>query len=46
MTTVPAARDYQLKLLAECRAIESRTRERSAQSEPVFTRRGQLLPRE
>lgn len=46
MNTAHTARDYQLSLLAECRAIEARTRERSAQAGPVFAKRGQLLPRE
>ena len=46
MTTANTAREYQLKLLADCRAIEARTRERSAQAGPVFEKRGQLLPRE
>lgn len=46
MSDIDSARAYQLMLLAECRAIEARTRERSAQAEPLFTKRGQLLPRE
>lgn len=46
MNTARTARDHQLSLLAECRAIEARTRERSAQAGPVFAKRGQLLPRE
>ena len=46
MNTAQAAREYQLGLLTECRAIEARTRERSAQAGPLFAKRGQLLPRE
>jgi geranyl-CoA carboxylase beta subunit len=45
MTQV-TARDYQLGLIQQLRAIEARTRERSAQAAPVFAKRGQLLPRE
>ena len=39
-------RDHTLRLLGEVRALEQRTRERSAQSRPLFEKRGQLLPRE
>ncbi|MEO6623276.1 MAG: carboxyl transferase domain-containing protein [Burkholderiaceae bacterium] len=39
-------RDYTLRMLAEVRALEQRTRDRSAQSRPLFEKRGQLLPRE
>lgn len=46
MNTANTTREYQLKLLADCRTIEERTRERSAQAGPVFEKRGQLLPRE
>jgi geranyl-CoA carboxylase beta subunit len=41
-----ANRDYTLALVAKLRAFESRTRERSAASQPLFEKRGQLLPRE
>ena len=34
------------RLLNEARALEARTRERSAASKPLFDKRGQLLPRE
>jgi len=34
------------RLLGEVRALEQRTRERSAASKPLFDKRGQLLPRE
>jgi geranyl-CoA carboxylase beta subunit len=33
-------------LLAQVRALEARTRERSASAKPLFDKRGQLLPRE
>ena len=39
-------RDHMLRLLAEVRALEQRTRDRSAQSRPLFDKRGQLLPRD
>ncbi len=39
-------RDHMLRTLAEVRALEQRTRERSAQSRALFEKRGQLLPRE
>lgn len=39
-------RDHMLRLLAEVRALEQRTRDRSAQSKPLFDKRGQLLPRD
>src|SRR6188768_4565627 len=35
-----------LGLIDTLRALEARTRERSAQAKPLFDRRGQLLPRE
>ena len=41
-----ANREHQLQMIAQWRAIETRTRERSAQAAPLFARRGQLLPRE
>jgi geranyl-CoA carboxylase beta subunit len=41
-----ANRTHMLRLLAEVRALEQRTRERSAQSKPLFDKRGQLLPRD
>jgi len=37
---------YSLGLIAHMRAIEARTVSRSAQSKPLFDKRGQLLPRE
>ena len=46
MSALLSPREYQLGLIAELRQIEARTRERSAQAEPLFTQRGQLLPRE
>jgi geranyl-CoA carboxylase beta subunit len=39
-------RDHMATLLAEVRMLEQRTRDRSAQSRPLFDKRGQLLPRE
>ncbi len=39
-------RDHMLRLLAEVRALEARTRERSESSRPLFEKRGQLLPRD
>ena len=39
-------RDHMLRMLHEVRALEQRTRERSAQSRPLFEKRGQLLPRD
>ena len=39
-------RDHTLRMLGEVRALEQRTRDRSAQSRPLFEKRGQLLPRE
>ncbi len=39
-------REHMLRLLAEVRALEQRTRERSSQSRPLFDKRGQLLPRD
>jgi geranyl-CoA carboxylase beta subunit len=41
-----ADRRHMLALLDELRAIEQRTRERSAAARERFERRGQLLPRE
>ena len=39
-------REHMLRTLAEVRALEQRTRDRSAQSRPLFDKRGQLLPRD
>ena len=39
-------RAHTLRMLAEVRALEQRTRDRSAQSRPLFEKRGQLLPRD
>jgi geranyl-CoA carboxylase beta subunit len=39
-------RAHMLRTLAEVRALEQRTRDRSAQSRPLFDKRGQLLPRD
>ena len=39
-------REHMLQMIAQWRAIEARTRERSAQAAPLMVRRGQLLPRE
>ena len=39
-------RDHMLRMLHQVRALEQRTRERSAASRPMFEKRGQLLPRE
>ena len=39
-------RAHTLRMLAEVRALEQRTRDRSAHSRPLFEKRGQLLPRE
>ena len=39
-------RAHMLGLLGEVRALEQRTRDRSAQSKPLFDKRGQLLPRD
>jgi len=44
--TFAANRARMLRLLQEVRALEQRTRERSAASKPLFDQRGQLLPRE
>ncbi len=41
-----ANRDHMLRMLHEVRALEQRTRDRSAQSRPLFEKRGQLLPRD
>ena len=46
MTQEVSAREYQLGLINALRAIEARTRQRSAQAAPLFAKRGQLLPRE
>ena len=45
-TVFAANREYMLRMLAEVRALEQRTRDRSAQSKPLFDRRAQLLPRD
>ncbi len=39
-------REHMLRMLAEVRALEQRTRDRSAQSKPLFDKRAQLLPRD
>ena len=39
MSALLSPREYQLGLIAELRQIEARTRERSAQAEPLFTQR-------
>ena len=39
-------RSHMLRLLAEVRRLEQATRDRSAQSKPLFDKRGQLLPRD
>ncbi len=39
-------RDHMLRMLAEVRGLEQRTRDRSALSKPLFDKRGQLLPRD
>jgi len=39
-------RDHMLRLLAEVRGLEARTRERSEASRPLFEKRRQLLPRD
>ena len=39
-------RDHMMRTLAEVRQLEQRTRERSAQSKPLFDKRAQLLPRD
>ena len=41
-----ANRDHMLRTLAEARTLEQATRDRSAQSKPLFDKRAQLLPRE
>ena len=41
-----AIAQHMLGLIDKLRALETRTRERSAQAKPLFDRRGQLLPRE
>lgn len=41
-----AQRSAMLALVAQLRALETRTREASARAAPLFERRGQLLPRE
>jgi geranyl-CoA carboxylase beta subunit len=41
-----ANRKHMAGMLAELRALEQRTRDRSAQSKPLFDKRGQLLPRD
>ena len=37
---------HALALIAEWRAIEARTRAASSRAQPLFDKRGQLLPRE
>ncbi|MGH8706322.1 MAG: carboxyl transferase domain-containing protein, partial [Burkholderiales bacterium] len=37
---------HMLKLIERLRALEGRTRDESAKAEPLFDRRGQILPRE
>jgi geranyl-CoA carboxylase beta subunit len=39
-------REHMLRLIAELRRLEARTREKSAEAKPLFDKRGQLLPRE
>ena len=39
-------REHMLRMLSEVRALEQLTRDRSAQSKPLFDKRAQLLPRE
>ena len=39
-------RTHMLALLDEARALEQRTRDKSASTKPLFDKRGQLLPRE
>jgi len=39
-------RERMLALLAQLRALEARTRDASAKAQPLFDKRGQLLPRE
>ena len=41
-----ANREGMLALIAELRALETKTRETSAKAKPLFDKRGQLLPRE
>ena len=41
-----ANRDHMLGLIEQWRAIEARTRAASARAQPLFDKRGQLLPRE
>ncbi len=41
-----ANRAHMLALLAEARALEQRTRDKSASAKPLFDKRGQLPPRE
>ncbi len=41
-----ANRAHALELIAQWRAIEARTRAASARAQPLFDKRGQLLPRE
>ena len=44
--TFAANRAHALGLIAQWRALEARTREASARAQPLFDKRGQLLPRE
>jgi geranyl-CoA carboxylase beta subunit len=39
-------RAHMLRLIAELRKLEARTRDKSADAKPLFDKRGQLLPRE
>ena len=41
MSEEVSAREYQLGLIHALRAIEARTRQRSAQAAPLFAKRGQ-----
>ena len=45
-TAFASNRAHMLRLLAEVRRLEQATRDRSAQSKPLFDKRGQLLPRD
>ena len=44
--TFAANRAHALGLIAQWRVLEARTREASARAQPLFDKRGQLLPRE
>ncbi len=41
-----ANRQRMLQLVARLRALEKRTRDKSAEAKPLFDKRGQILPRE